>query len=316
MSVLVAFTAGISYAFVAVPAQTALQEELPEDVRGRVFGVLNTLVSLASFVPIIIVGPIADVIGPPGGHHPVRRRRGVRPRSRSYFFSPAMDASAKPGDTYQPVDPMTVATQSSSLTQPVRLRYADTVERAVAHRLRDSALDHWPRRSCPAGRTGERQPRSDPARTRERPPHGRGRLHGRHHLDAARPGHRSPRPALDGPAILARTPAWMPSRTWKRSTGASCPHPISGSPRCSRSRHLARTALERPEVRGVVVVQGTDVMEETAFAYDLLVDSPKPVVVVGAMRSAGTPATKGRRTCGRRSGWPRRPRWWGRGPWS
>ena len=64
VSVLVAFTAGISYAFVAVPAQTALQEELPEDVRGRVFGVLNTLVSLASFLPIIIVGPVADVIGP------------------------------------------------------------------------------------------------------------------------------------------------------------------------------------------------------------------------------------------------------------
>ncbi len=76
-----AFTAGISYAFVAVPAQTALQEELPEDVRGRVFGVLNTLVSLASFLPIIIVGPVADVIGADGRHHPVRRRGG-RDRGR------------------------------------------------------------------------------------------------------------------------------------------------------------------------------------------------------------------------------------------
>jgi MFS family permease len=37
--------------------------ELPEDVRGRVYGVLNTLVSVASFVPIIIAGPIADFIG-------------------------------------------------------------------------------------------------------------------------------------------------------------------------------------------------------------------------------------------------------------
>ena len=81
VSVLVAFTAGISYAFVAVPAQTALQEELPEDVRGRVFGVLNTLVSLASFLPIIIVGPVADAIGPDGRDHPVRRcGRGHRRR--------------------------------------------------------------------------------------------------------------------------------------------------------------------------------------------------------------------------------------------
>jgi len=61
--VVLAFCAGIAYAFVAIPAQTQLQEELPEDVRGRVFGVLNMLVSVASFLPIIIVGPIADLIG-------------------------------------------------------------------------------------------------------------------------------------------------------------------------------------------------------------------------------------------------------------
>ncbi len=61
--VVLAFLAGIAYAFVAIPAQTQLQEELPEDVRGRVFGVLNMLVSVASFLPIIIVGPIADLVG-------------------------------------------------------------------------------------------------------------------------------------------------------------------------------------------------------------------------------------------------------------
>ena len=58
-----AFFAGIAYAFVAIPSQTQLQEDLPEDVRGRVFGVLNMLVSVASFLPILIVGPIADWIG-------------------------------------------------------------------------------------------------------------------------------------------------------------------------------------------------------------------------------------------------------------
>ena len=59
----IAAVAGVGYAAIAIPAQTELQEELPTEVRGRVFGVLNTLVSVASFLPIIIVGPIADTIG-------------------------------------------------------------------------------------------------------------------------------------------------------------------------------------------------------------------------------------------------------------
>ena len=48
---------------VAIPSQTQLSEDLPEDVRGRVFGILNMLVSVASFLPIIVVGPIADLVG-------------------------------------------------------------------------------------------------------------------------------------------------------------------------------------------------------------------------------------------------------------
>ena len=61
--VVVAVVAGIAYAFVAIPSQTQLQEDIPAAGRGRVFGVLNTLVSLASFLPIILVGPLADLIG-------------------------------------------------------------------------------------------------------------------------------------------------------------------------------------------------------------------------------------------------------------
>ncbi len=61
--VFIALLAGVAYAFVAVPSQTQLQEDIPEDTRGRVFGVLNMLVSVSSFLPIIIVGPLSDVVG-------------------------------------------------------------------------------------------------------------------------------------------------------------------------------------------------------------------------------------------------------------
>jgi MFS family permease len=61
--VAIAFLAGIAYGIVAISSQTQLQEDIAEEARGRVFGVLNMLISVASIVPIIIVGSIADVVG-------------------------------------------------------------------------------------------------------------------------------------------------------------------------------------------------------------------------------------------------------------
>ena len=60
--VAISMTAGVEYAFVAIPSQTALQEELPPDVRGRIFGILNTLLSIASFLPVVAAPVAADVL--------------------------------------------------------------------------------------------------------------------------------------------------------------------------------------------------------------------------------------------------------------
>ncbi len=59
----IAFLAGVCYGIVAISAQVQLQEDIPAEGRGRVFGVLNMLISVASILPIIIVGPIADLVG-------------------------------------------------------------------------------------------------------------------------------------------------------------------------------------------------------------------------------------------------------------
>lgn len=58
-----AFVFGVAYAFITVPSMTYVQEELPEVIRGRVFGVLNMLVSVFSLLPLLVIGPIADIWG-------------------------------------------------------------------------------------------------------------------------------------------------------------------------------------------------------------------------------------------------------------
>ena len=39
-----------------------MQEDLPVEVRGRIFGILNTLLSVASFLPVLVAPAAADLL--------------------------------------------------------------------------------------------------------------------------------------------------------------------------------------------------------------------------------------------------------------
>lgn len=93
-------------------------------------------------------------------------------------------------------------------------------------------------------------------------------------------------PVLDGAGILARTPgigdiAEVVPVDRGRTAASHFRFPelieIAGQ---------LQALLGDPAVDGAVVVQGTDTIEETSFAWDLLLDGDKPVVVTGAMLSS------------------------------
>ncbi|HEY3107313.1 MAG TPA: MFS transporter [Chloroflexota bacterium] len=54
---------GLANAAATIPANTTIQEGTPDDLRGRVFSVLNTLGNLGSTAPVLLVGVLADLLG-------------------------------------------------------------------------------------------------------------------------------------------------------------------------------------------------------------------------------------------------------------
>ena len=61
--VVLAFILGVATSLVFVPANTVLQEETSDESRGKVYGVLNTLIGIMSIIPVVVVGGLADIIG-------------------------------------------------------------------------------------------------------------------------------------------------------------------------------------------------------------------------------------------------------------
>ena len=63
LTVLLAFVMGIAFALIFIPSNTVLQQETSDQMRGKVYGFLNTMVGGVSIIPVLVVGSISDVLG-------------------------------------------------------------------------------------------------------------------------------------------------------------------------------------------------------------------------------------------------------------
>ena len=100
------------------------------------------------------------------------------------------------------------------------------------------------------------------------------------------PGSTGNRPTLGGEELLASVPGLAEVADIEPIDWGLVPASHLSMDQVLEIGRILADQLARPEIDGAVVVQGTDVLEETAFAWDLLPLPAKPVVVVGAMRSA------------------------------
>lgn len=108
----------------------------------------------------------------------------------------------------------------------------------------------------------------------------------------ARPDAPGVAPGLDGAALVAAVPgltsvARVTSRSVAQVPGAHLTVDDVVTVASAVEEALAAGAA------GVVVTQGTDTIEDTAFLLDLLVGSSAPVVVTGAMRNPTLPGADG-----------------------
>ena len=93
-------------------------------------------------------------------------------------------------------------------------------------------------------------------------------------------------PVLDGAAILALAPELSAICHLEPIDWGLVPASHLRFGQLIQIAALVDDQLARDEVDGAIVVQGTDTMEETAFAFHLLCRSDKPVAVTGAMRDS------------------------------
>lgn len=61
--VLLAFVTGLGISLIFIPSNSTIQIETSEEMRGRMYGLLSSLTGAVSFLPVILAGGLADLLG-------------------------------------------------------------------------------------------------------------------------------------------------------------------------------------------------------------------------------------------------------------
>jgi L-asparaginase len=105
-------------------------------------------------------------------------------------------------------------------------------------------------------------------------------------------GHHTVSPQLTADALVAAVPALGELARVHAHSIRTVPGASLDFSDVLATVDTARACVEAGS-QGIVVTQGTDSLEETAFAFDLVWDRPEPLVVTGAMRPASAAGADG-----------------------